>query len=143
MAAIKSSQYQSFTTANGACSAGTVTIPLNVPSGRAVDSINIHAVDHAKAVKMTVKAYVDPGQTATTASFMRMAEFDDATLVTSITLAATATGTNGSLAVVSANVAAIGVPSSFSPHYGLAVTIATTKAAGTGNWYVSVVSREV
>lgn len=122
---------------SGQCSAGTVTVPLNIPHGSEVKALAFHTKVNAKAAIIKIHAYANPEQTATSA-VVALGIPTTSALVTAITLATTTTvlGQVVSLSQLTQPL----IPTGFHPVYGLAVTIATTKSGGTGTWHVDAVA---
>jgi len=117
---------QGFITVSGNNSDGDVVVALNVPAGRKLEALMLKVAGTSGSTVFGLTGYTDSAQTLLTPA-VAMAEPNDTTQVTSITLTAGTKGTYASILPYTGLFAGVGIRS----FYGFALNVNITGAAGT------------
>lgn len=127
-------------TASGACSAGTITFPSNLPQGTYAVGWAVKTSGNDQAVVFTVTPWVDRAQTLASVNSYKFLVTGGTTATTNITMAITST-VRGNTGVLIPAGDQYGAAAPVIVVHGAEVTVGTT--ATTGTWELSYTAVEI
>ena len=116
----------------GSCSAGTATDTVNLLAGALVVGVSLEVSNTDKTVVLTAQPWSDHAQSVLADTSFKLLKVGASTATTNLTMAATATGDLGSVAVLIPAGDQYGAAAPIVIQHGMQFTVATT--ATTGTW---------